>query len=37
LTAISEDLNQLGFKVLIVPEAATILKKGGAIASAKYN
>ena len=31
LTEISQALNQLGFRVLLVPEAATVLKKGGAL------
>ena len=31
LAAISQDLTQLGYKVLVVPEAATIIMKGGAM------
>jgi hypothetical protein len=31
MAAISQDLTQLGYKVLVVPEAATILMKGGAM------
>jgi len=31
LAAISQDLSQLGYKVLIVPEAATLIMKGGAM------
>lgn len=31
MAAISADLTQLGYKVLVVPEAATILMKGGAM------
>lgn len=31
MAAISQDLTQLGYKVLIVPEAATIIMKGGAM------
>ena len=37
LAAISQDLTQLGYKVLIVPEAATLISKGGAfIASSAF-
>jgi len=31
LAAISQDLTQLGYKVLVVPEAATLIMKGGAM------
>jgi len=31
LAAISQDLTQLGYKVLVVPEAATMIMKGGAM------
>ena len=31
IAAISQDLTQLGYKVLVVPEAATIIMKGGAM------
>ena len=31
MAAISQDLNQLGYKVLVVPEAATLIMKGGAM------
>ena len=31
LAAISQDLTQLGYKVFVVPEAATMLMKGGAM------
>ena len=31
MAAISQDLTQLGYKVLVVPEAATIVMKGGAM------
>ena len=31
LAAISQDLTQMGYKVLIVPEAATLIMKGGAM------
>lgn len=31
LAAISQDLSHLGYKVLIVPEAATLIMKGGAM------
>lgn len=31
MTTITQDLQQLGYKVLIVPEAATIIMKGGAM------
>ena len=31
IAAISQDLTQLGYKVLVVPEAATIVMKGGAM------
>ena len=31
MASISQDLQQLGYKVLIVPEAATIIMKGGAM------
>ena len=31
LASISQDLTQLGYKVLVVPEAATIFMKGGAM------
>jgi DNA replication protein DnaC len=31
MASISQDLSQLGYRVLIVPEAATILMKGGAM------
>ena len=31
LAAISQDLTQLGYKVLTVPEAATLIMKGGAM------
>jgi len=30
MAAITQDLNQMGYKVLVVPEAATTLMKGGA-------
>jgi len=37
LAAISQDLTQLGYKVLVVPEAATLIAKGGAmIVSASF-
>ena len=29
MAAISQDLSQLGYKVLVVPEAATLLQRGG--------
>jgi putative protein kinase ArgK-like GTPase of G3E family len=31
LSELSEGLFQMGFKVLLVPEAATVMKKGGAL------
>jgi len=31
LAAISQDLTQLGYKVLVVPEAATLIMQGGAM------
>ena len=31
LAAITQDLTQLGYKVLVVPEAATMIMKGGAM------
>jgi len=31
MTTTTQDLQQLGYKVLIVPEAATIIMKGGAM------
>ena len=31
LAAIKQDLTQLGYKVLVVPEAATLIMKGGAM------
>ena len=31
LAAIQQDLTQLGYKVLVVPEAATLIMKGGAM------
>lgn len=31
LAQISQDLTQLGYKVLVVPEAATLIMKGGAM------
>lgn len=31
MAAISQDLTQLGYKVLVVPEAATLIMKGGAM------
>jgi len=31
MTSVRDDLIQLGYKVLIVPEAATLIKKGGAM------
>jgi hypothetical protein len=31
MAAISQDLGQLGYKVLVVPEAATLIMKGGAM------
>ena len=31
MASISQDLTQLGYKVLIVPEAATLIMKGGAM------
>ena len=31
LAAISQDLTQLGYKVLVVPEAATLIMRGGAM------
>lgn len=31
MAAISQDLAQLGYKVLVVPEAATLIMKGGAM------
>jgi hypothetical protein len=31
MAAISQDLTQMRFKVLVVPEVATILMKGGAM------
>jgi len=31
LSTLSETLNQMGFRVLIVPEAATLMMKGGAM------
>jgi nucleoside-triphosphatase THEP1 len=37
LASICQDLSQLGYKVLTVPEAATIIMKGGAmIASSSF-
>ena len=37
MAAISQDLTQLGYKVLVVPEAATLIMKGGAmIVSSKF-
>ena len=35
LAAIKSDLTQLGYKVLEVPEAATIIAKGGAMIAAE--
>jgi putative protein kinase ArgK-like GTPase of G3E family len=31
IAAISQDMTQLGYKVFVVPEAATLLMKGGAM------
>jgi len=31
MASISQDLTQLGYKVLVVPEAATLIMKGGAM------
>ena len=31
LAAIAQDLTQLGYKVLVVPEAATLIMRGGAM------
>lgn len=31
MASISQDLTQLGYKVLVVPEAATLILKGGAM------
>lgn len=38
MAAINQEFTQLGFKVFVVPEAATLLMKGGAmIVSSSFN